>query len=97
MIRRRNNIALEVTFAANRAKWIVRQLGGDEKKVFKVAQTRGDAEFAAGGIATFIATFWNRPKRDGRGVGSCEVHVRELDGTWGDPSTYGVDPERSKG
>ena len=96
MIRRKQDIALEVTFDANRRKWIVRQLGGDPLKVFKVAQTRGDAVFVAGGIATFIATFWNRPKR-GRAVGSCEVHVRELDGTWGDPSTYGVDPERSKG
>ena len=96
MIRRRNDIALEVTFDADRAKWIVRQLGGDPKKVFKVAQTRGDAEFVAGGIATFIATFWNRPKR-GRDVGTCEVHVRELDGSFGDPSTYGVDPKVSRG
>lgn len=96
MIRRRNDIALEVLYDANRAKWIVRQLGGDPKKVFKVAQARGDAEFVAGGIATFIATFWNRPKR-GREVGACEVHVRELDGTFGAASTYGYDPERTRG
>lgn len=90
------DIALEVTFDAHRAKWIVRQLGGDPKKVFKVSATRRTAEYVAGGIATFIATFWNRPKR-GHAVGTCEVHVRELDGTFGAASTYGYDPERSKG
>lgn len=95
MIRRKQDIALEVTYDAERAKWIVRQLGGDPKKVLKVAQTRGDAVFVAGGIATFIATFWNRPKRDGRRT--CQVHARNLDGTWGDPSTYGYDPEASEG
>lgn len=87
---RRKDIRLEVTYDAERGAWIVRQLGGNPLLVFKVARTREEAEEVAGGIATFVMAKWNRSKR-------CEVVVRNLDGTWGDPSTYGYDSERFKG
>ena len=94
MIRRRVDINLEVTFDPIRGKWVVRHFGGD--RVWAVERTRSRAESTAAVLAWFIAVNFNRPKR-GRRVGTCEVHVRELDGSFGDPSTYGVDPEASRG
>ena len=88
--RRRKDIDLEVLHDADRDAWVVRQFGGDPKKdPYAVKDTRALAEEVAAGIATFTAMEVNRR--------SCQVRVRELDGTFGDPSTYGWDPEASRG
>ena len=88
--RRRKDIDLEVLHDADRDAWVVRQFGGDPKRVFAVETTRRKAEHIAAALAKIVAANWNRD-------GSCEVYVRNLDGTLPVRNTAGHDPRPPRG
>lgn len=88
ILKRRNDIDLEVLHDPERDAWVVRHFGGDPKRVFAVEDTKLEAWHMAAALAKVIAAHWNRS-------GSCEIYVRKLDGTW-DRDTHGRDPRRSK-
>ena len=90
MIRRRKDIDLEVLHDADRGAWVVRQFGGDPKKVFAVEPTKAEAYHVATALAKVFARYVNRD-------GSCEVYVRNLDGTLPVRNTAGHDPRPPRG
>jgi hypothetical protein len=85
-----NEVNLEVAFDRDRDQWVIRPFGGDGVKTFANYDTMDEAVKTAGILAGVFASYINID-------GSCEVHTRRLDGTLGDPDTYGHDPESSVG
>lgn len=92
----RTEINLEVAYDRGRNAWTVAAFGPATndagRKVYAAEFTQLDASRVAKALAEFIAAHWNTD-------GTCEVHTRRLDGTWGDPDTYPrrLDPPKSKG
>lgn len=92
----RKYVDLEVAYDQDRKAWVVRpfyitpvpKFARRRMKIFGKYDTRSGAMIAAQAIARVFADYGARP---------IQVWTRRIDGTFGDPDTYGYDPERSNG
>lgn len=90
MFGRKKDIDLEVVRTPLSTGWDVRIFKTKHDGILAHADAKDTAIKRAAVMANALAHHVNRD-------GSCEVYIRNLDGSFAGRSTYGKDPKRSKG